>query len=152
MRLPIRSQFGTTLFALAAFSTGSDDSTPKGRSVPVPLPILTSLGVTKENGAPVGVIGGREQFRVQAPAGKTFRSLSWKITGTIGKYEVRFNQNPLVSPLPIPTTIMTPADTTESVVEFHWDGSGGPHSIEVTAVYTDGTIGTPERFSPPIPD
>ena len=126
--------------------------TPHGPSGAEVRPVLTSLGVTREDGTPLGVIGGRERFRLQAPEGKAFREIVWKIEGAIAKQEVSLNRGFVNTPLPNPLVVRPPEDSTESIVEFYWGAAGGRHSIGVTACYTDGTIGNPAGFSPRIGD
>jgi hypothetical protein len=135
--------------ALVTVMTGATPAGPTGRDAP---PILTSLGVTREDGTPLGVIGGRERFRLQAPPGKAFREVVWMIEGAIAKQEVSADRGFVNTPLPNPLRMRPPEDATESIVEFYWNGLGGHHSIRVTAVYPDGSAGTPDGFSIPSRD
>ena len=114
-------------------------------------PILTSLGVTRPDGTPVGVVGGRERFRLQAPPGLVFREVVWEIEGAIAKQEVGAERGFVNTPLPRPLVSRPAGDATESIVAFFWDGTAR-HSIRVRATYTDGTTATPDGFSPPTRD
>jgi hypothetical protein len=148
----IRRRYRPALLLTAVLALAMGGAMPPGLSGQDARPVLTSLGITREDGMPLGVIGGHERFRLQAPPGKAFRKIVWEIEGAIAKQEVSAERGFVNTPLPNPLVVRTPADTTESIVEFYWDGSGGQHSIRVTASFTDGTVGKPEGFSPPTKD
>jgi hypothetical protein len=151
LRLRRRDRLSVFLLpvVLVTVMTGATHAGLNGRDA---RPILTSLGVTREDGTPLGVIGGRERFRLQAPPGKAFREVVWMIEGAIAKQEVSADRGFVNTPLPNPLRMRPPEDATESIVEFYWNGLGGHHSIRVKVVYTDGSAGTPDGFSIPSKD
>jgi hypothetical protein len=110
----------------------------------VDLPILTFLGTIGTNGRPVGVIGGPAGFRLQAPAGKTFREVVWEVEGAMLDLTMTEHGGAIVTPLPDPYIVPPSADGTESVIQFYWDATPGDRVIDVTAFYTDGSVGKPD--------
>jgi hypothetical protein len=148
----IRRSYRTALFLPAALALTMVGPTAPDSSGQDARPVLTSFGITREDGTPSGVIGGRERFRLQAPPGKAFREIVWEIAGAIASQEVSSDRGFVNTPLPNPLVVRPPEDATESIVDFYWNGAGGEHSIRVTAFYTDGTVGTPEGFSPQTKD
>ena len=96
------------------------------------------------------VIGGHNILRLQSPPGKTLSAVVWEIEGTIVK-QVIHAHGFTNTPLPCPLIDRPPADATESVVSFNWDGTL-THSITVTVEYTDGTIGMPNGITDRTPD
>ena len=99
-------------------------------------PVLTSLGATDDNGRPIGVAGGGECYRLQAPPGRTFRAITWGIRGAIADQTFTEEEGRTTS-FPCPRIVHFPGGATESIAEFFYGRD--ETSVRVTALYTDGT-------------
>lgn len=112
-----------------------------------PSPDLTSLGVTDDDGRPIGVVGGGERYRLQAPPGRSFRAVTWEIRGAIADQTFTEEEGRTTS-FPCPRIVHFPGGATESIAEFFYGLD--ETSVRVTALYTDGTAAVATGFRPRI--